>query len=461
MAGRFVSFRFTMVPTPVQEEALRRHAGASRFGYNQALALHIAAKRQAREGVSVSVPYSGFDFINAFNAWKRSLVAGGTPEQPGLPWRAEVFQGVFEEACVDLGRALEARADWFKGERKGACPGKASFKKRATSRASFRIRNKAGVTGTTGATVRFRPLRQEDAGIPCRAVRLPHKVGGVIRLREDTRRLRRLLAKPETVLRFVTISRDLDRWTISVTLETGPLHEAHRFSPEEVANAPAVGIDRGLATFAVLATAEGVELERVTHPRPLRAQLPRLRRASRAHARKVKGSANRRRAQRRLQRVHRRIRNVREDFVRRVTSRLAKTHGRLVLETLCTKGLMRTRLARSIADSAWARFATRLARRVQWHGGEVLYAARTYPSTRRCSACGVVGDALPLSQRQFHCARCGFEADRDTNAAINLAKLAETTPLHAAEKPSEAQNACGGGSAGAGRSRPSSVELPS
>ena len=73
------------------------------------------------------------------------------------------------------------------------------------------------------------------------------------------------------------------------------------------------------------------------------AGLPRLRRHSRAVARKTKGSANQRKARRRQQRHHARIRRRREDVLRRLVSRLAKSHGCWVLETLATKALMRTR----------------------------------------------------------------------------------------------------------------------
>jgi putative transposase len=67
---------------------------------------------------------------------------------------------------------------------------------------------------------------------------------------------------------------------------------------------------------------------------------------------KQRGSRNRRRARERLAQLQRRIGNVRCDFLHRHSSRLAKTHRHLVLESLCTIGLMKTRLARSIADSA-------------------------------------------------------------------------------------------------------------
>lgn len=430
LVSRQTSFVFTLRPTRAQAEVYARHEGAGRFAYNMAIELHKKAKREAAAGATeVWVPVTPLQCLDAFNKWKVTLAAGGTSDAPGLPWRDEVLQLVFEEACKDAGSALMARRAWFRGERKGRCPGFARFKKRGRCRPSFRIRNKGQ------STVRFRALGASDAeGIPHRAVRLPPKVGGVVRVRECTRRLRRLLAKPGTRIHHVTVSQVDGRWRLSVNVETGPLHPAEQVDAD---NAVPVGIDRGLTTFAVLARATGEEVVRIAHPRPLRGALAELRRRSAAVSKKKKGSANRRKAKLHLRKLHTRIRNVRHDFVRRLVSELAKTHGQLVLETLNTQGLMRTSrgMARSLADSAWALFATKLRPKVHWHGGELIEAPRNYPSTRRCSRCGEVGPAVPLSQRQFRCGSCGFEADRDTNAAVNLGQY-PSLPLPTSEKPS-------------------------
>lgn len=110
---------------------------------------------------------------------------------------------------------------------------------------------------------------------------------------------------------------------------------------------------------------------------------------------------------------------------------------------------MRTRLSRSIADSAWALFATLLTYKVAWCGGTLTLADRFYPSTRRCSGCGHVGEALPLSKRTFRCSRCGHEADRDTNAAACLGQYPDLDWPRVAAKQAETKNVCGEESAGA------------
>lgn len=429
---RHTTFCFTLLPTAAQEQALWRHAGAARFAYNQSLGLVKNALEARRGGSNARVPWTGFDLINAFNRWKRSSAAGVDEHgEPGLAWRTEVCQQVFEEGAVDLGRGLAAFSS--RGANGSRTAGFPRFKKRSDGRQSFRIRNKGRevLVGT-----------QEVAS----CVRLPKL--GLVALRECTRKLRRMVAKGRAKILFATVSHEIGgHWRLSVNVEAAAFHPAQR--PHEHATQEPVGIDRGLQTFAVLADASGHEVERITAPRPLRGGIRKLRRSSRSVSRKKKGSRNRYRARVRLARHHRRIGNIRRDFVHRATSRLANTHGHLVLETLSTAGLMRTRMARSLADSAWSMFGRVLAYKLSWRGGTLSLADRFYPSTRRCSGCGHIGDALPLSERTFCCRSCGHEADRDTNAAASLAQYPGLSWPSVAAKQAETINACREESAGA------------
>jgi putative transposase len=464
---RHTTFSFTLLPNRDQEQALRRHVGAARFAFNQCLRLvmnALDAKQQsdridtldtsptentsANESTSATenrVPWSGFDLINAFNTWKRSTEAGAEEAGPGLSWRAEVCQQVFEEAAVDLGRALEAFSSGRKGERAGKKPKFPKFKRKATARQAFRLRSKG-----SGKAAAIRVGEGEQA----RMVRLP-KLGSLC-VRECTRRLRRMLRKDRAKILFATVStREGGRWRVSLNVQALPLHLGRRTRGE--ATSP-VGIDRGLKTFAVVADDEGRELERIDSPRPLQGLLPKLRRQSRALSRKQAGSRNRFRERQRLSRLHGRISNIRHDFLHRHSSRLAQIHSHLVIEQLSISGLIRTRLARSIADSSWALFGTWLVYPAAWYGAELTIADRFYPSTRRCARCGTVGEALSLSERIFRCSSCGHEADRDTNAAACLAQYprvvyspkapASSAWPHVAAKHAETQNVCGEESAG-------------
>jgi putative transposase len=101
-----------------------------------------------------------------------------------------------------------------------------------------------------------------------------------------------------------------------------------------------------------------------------------------------------------------------------------------VIENLNVTGMLANhRLARSISDAGWAEFARILAYKQQWRGGTVLTADRWYPSSGLCPACGTVNSDLKLADRVFSCG-CGHSADRDFNAAVNLACWSENHHVH-------------------------------
>src|SRR5882757_9397594 len=138
--SRHTTFKFCLDATVEQQEVLVRHAGAARFAFNQCLDMVKTALTQRNTGSRVDVPWSGFDLINTFNAWKKTEDAGrvvavdSTGEAEimvtGLPWRREVCQQVFEEAAVDCGRALAAWSDSRCGKRTGKRVGFPRFKKK-------------------------------------------------------------------------------------------------------------------------------------------------------------------------------------------------------------------------------------------------------------------------------------------------------------------------------------------
>jgi len=412
-----------------QQLVLGRHVGAARFAYNQCLALVRQGLDARSVDASVRVPWTGFDLINTFNGWKRSSSAGQvmvvdpagvtTVVPTGLVWRGEVHQQVFEEAAVDLGRALAAFNASRHGTRQGVRVGFPRFRRKTAAVGSFRIRNKTSRIGTTSIRV---------GGVTPRSVTLP-KIGTVV-VREDTRRLRRLLANQRATIMSATIRyrRVTSRWTVSLIVHAADLHPAaqHPLRPEGDSGGW-VGVDRGLSAFVVAADTHGQPLLRVDDPpRPLRAGMAKLRHLSRDLSRKQKRSANRRKAIRQLARQHIRIRNIRHEFLHQVARRLVKTHDRLVMEDLNITGMTANhRLAAAINDAAWAQLARIIDYQQAWHGGQIIYADRWFPSTKTCSRCGALATAVPLSVRVFTCPACGLELDRDVNAAANLATWAE------------------------------------
>jgi putative transposase len=432
--ARQTSFRFTVAATPAVEAALARHAGAARFAYNQCL--HEVKERldARRRDASVEVPWSGFSLVNHINTWKRSQAAGrtwavdpaGQAElvEVGLPWRDQVYAQVFEEAAIDLGRALAAYTDSKTGRRKGRRVGFPRFKRKGRAKESFRLRNRIGKAGATSIRV--------GAADDARAIVLPRI--GPVRVREDTRRLRRLLRPgpdgvPRARIWFATVSRHRGRWILTLNVQAPDLHPSQRH-PDNTDAGGFVGVDRGLAAYAVAATATGTEVTRIPPPRPLARALPKLRRTTKAVSRKRPGSANRAKAARQLARVHGRIADQRRWFTHQVSTGLVKTHDRLCIEDLATANLTRNRhLARSIADAAWGQLGRQLAYKAGWYGTTLAVAPRFFASSKTCSRCGRINDELTLADRVFRCrvadGGCGLVIDRDRNAAVNLAAWAE------------------------------------
>jgi putative transposase len=430
--ARHTTFQLTADPTAEQARVLARHVGASRFAYNQGLRLHLdARKHAAREGSdSVAVPWTGFDLINAFNAWKRSEAAGrrividrtgyADVEVTGLAWRAEVSAQVFEEAAVDLGKALQAWTNSRRGKRAGTAVGHPRFKRKHPDRGSFRMRCRV-LKSKSGerATIRI----GEDGP---RSVTLPGI--GAIQVREDTRKVRRMITNGRARILYATVSRRNGRWRISLNVDAADLHPATQHPTQDgEAHSGWVGVDRGLHAPVVAGTADGAEALRVaTAPRALKTAQPVLRALQKAVSRKTKGSANRREAARRLAREYGRVRDRRHHFLHQVSNALVKTHDRLVLEDLNIEGMLANhKVAAAISDAAWGEFARKVRYKQAWRGGLVLLADRWFPSSKTCCACGGVKTTLTLADRAYECDRCGHTLDRDLNAAVNLAAWGE------------------------------------
>ncbi len=426
--SRHTTFKFCLDPTVEQHQVLARHAGAARFAFNQCLGMVKTALTQRKTDLDTGVPWSGFDLINAFNEWKKTEAAGrvfavdthGVAEAvvTGLAWRHQVCQQVFEEAAVDCGRALKAWSDSRSGTRKGKRVGFPQFKKKTDAARSFRLRNKHP---------KDRPaaIRVGDHNRP-RSIMLPGI--GRVRVHDDTRRLRRMLAKDGAKILFATVTRHAGRWWLSLNVEAANLHPTQQHRARDVGDHGGwVGVDRGLSAFLVAADADGREVARIADaPKALAGGMKRQQRLAKSLSRKKKGSANRRQAAAKLARHHHHVANVRSHFLHHVSNELVKTHDRLVIEDLNVCGMLRNRrLARAISDAGWTEFARLLRYKQAWRAGTLAVADRWYPSSKLCPACGALRGDLKLADRVFMCG-CGLSADRDTNAAVNLARWGQT-----------------------------------
>ena len=103
-----------------------------------------------------------------------------------------------------------------------------------------------------------------------------------------------------------------------------------------------------------------------------------------------------------------------------LTTRLVRDFDVICIEDLNIKGLARGLQARAIHDAAFGEVHRQLVYKSDWYGKIVVEVDRWYPSSKTCSECLHTLDALRLAERWWQCPRCGFQHDRDVNAARNL-----------------------------------------
>ena len=294
-------------------------------------------------------------------------------------WLGGVASVALVQACQDARRAYRNWFDSLSGKRKGRKVGHPRFRSRKDSRQSIRLtRNGFGVTP--------------------RGVRVA-KVGNVAL--EWSRRL-------PSIPSSVTLIREGDgRYYASfvVEVEDIPL----------LPNRHDVGIDLGLDRL--VSTSDG---EIVPNPRHLRRKAHKLATLQRALARRVKGSANRRKAVHRVAVAHRKVRERCLDAHHKLAVALVRDNQAVYIEDLAVSGLARTRLAKSVHDAGWATLVRLLEEKAARRHRQVVKVGRWFPSSQLCSACGHRDGPKPLDVRSWACTSCGACHDRDVNAAINI-----------------------------------------
>jgi len=362
-----------------QITACLKHAGCARKAYNWGL----ARKEEAR---AARLPMPNARQLH------RELNALKTTE---FPYMYEVSKCAPQEALIDLDHAfthffrkvnLKKQGKW-----RGKC-GYPKFKSRKKGIGGFRL---------TGAIHVFE-----------KSIQLPRL--GTLRLKE------KLYLPRNAKIGSATITEQAGRWYVFICV-----HE--ELAEPEPATGPVIGVDLGVKTLATVS--DGRE---IANPKALRKRLKRLQRLSRWHSRKHKGSANRKKAQRRLARMHARIAHVRQDALHKATAGLvAKNKSSdqrpavMVIEDLHVSGMLKNRhLSRAIADVGWYEFRRQIEYKARDAGCLVHVVSRWEPSSKTCSGCGRINEDLTLADRVFICQECGLTIDRDFNAAQNLAALA-------------------------------------
>ena len=364
-----LGFKTELKLNNIQRTQLARHAGTARHTYNWGLALCKSILDHNK-----SNPEDKIRFPSAIDLHKW-LVAIVKPEKP---WYKDVSKCAPQYALRDL------RIAWERCFKK--ISGVPRFKKKGRSD-SFELDGAIKIRGT-------------------RKIQVPRI--GILKTYEDL---------PQVPVKSVTISRTAFGWFISFRIS-----QDLSITPK---TEDVVGVDLGVKSLATLST--GVVFEGAKSYRLYESKLSRLQWLNRH---KVIGSANWKKAQLKIARLHQKIANIRLDTLHKLTTYLAKNHSKVVIEDLNVSGMMANRkLASTIASIGFYEFRRQLEYKCKLYGSSLVIADRWLPSSKTCSSCGVKKETLERSERVFQCSSCSLQIDRDLNAAINLKKVASHATL--------------------------------
>jgi putative transposase len=216
-----------------------------------------------------------------------------------------------------------------------------------------------------------------------------------------------------------TVNKIADTWEVSILYDTEDKLEI------PIPKRETVGVDLGVKTAITLSSGEKID-----SPKPLKKYLRKLKRSQRRLSNRKKGSKRCERQRMKVARIHRRIRNIRKDFLHKATTKIVDENQIIVLEDLNVKGMLRNHcLARAISDIGFGEFRRQIEYKAEWKGRKVIFADRFFPSSRLCPVCDHIHDGLTLKDREFICPKCNYHCDRDINAAENLESIT-TTQAH-------------------------------
>ena len=367
-----ISKKIRILPTPEQEVQLWKTAGASRWAHN-----YVVASKNEDPDLEEKV------------LRKRVTQLKKTEE---YSWLNEVGNEAIKQSVIDCFKSYRDR-------------GRARFHKKTTTRPSFHLKHES--------------LRRVDSfHVQC------EKLGHV-----KTAESFPNLPTNQRYYSIPTISYDNKYWYLSVCIE---IEVSNLESPTDP-----VGIDLGIKDLAVVATDKKhvrtfSSINKTVRVKKLERKLRRYqRKLNRQRLMKpsdtdLSSLNNYQKTMRKIQLLHRTLTNIRDNYLHQVTTWVVKTKpSAIVLENLAVKNMMKNRhLAKAIQDQKFYTFRTMIKYKAAKQSIPVILADRFLPSSKTCHNCGCVKRNLSLSERTFTCEECGYSMDRDINAAMNLAHLA-------------------------------------
>ena len=372
------SFKTEINPTEEQKARIRRTIGTCRYVYNFYL------------GHNKALHDNGEKFMTgkSFSLWLNNEYI---PDNPDKTWIREVYSKAvkksIEDGCTAFTRFFKHQSDFPKFKKKGKSDVKMYF------------------------------VRNNPKDCQCERHRLKIPTLGWIRIKEKGYIP---TTKDGYMIRSGTVSVKTDRFYVSVLVEIPDVNINNNLNE-------GIGIDLGLKDFAIISNGKTYRnINKSAGLKKLEKQLIREQRSlSRKYENLKKGEstqrANIQKQKLKVQKLHHKMDNIRTDYINKTIAEIVKTKpSYITIEDLNVKGMMKNRcLSKAVASQKFYEFRKRLKAKCDEKGIELRVADRFYPSSKTCHHCGSIRKNLKLSDRIYRC-ECGYVADRDLNAALNL-----------------------------------------
>lgn len=374
------AYKIEIKPTKEQKIKINKTIGVSRYVYN----FYLIHNKEIYEKEKRFV--SGMEF----SKWLNNEYI---PNNPDKVWIKEVSSKAVKQAIMNADGAFKK---FF--NRKSKFP-KFKKKKKQSVKAYFPKNNKT------------------DWTIERHRVKIPTL--GWVRLKEYG--YIPLNAKVSSG----TVSQQADRYYVSILVEEESNINNKLYSE-------GIGIDLGLKDFAILSNKNVYKnINKSAKIRKIEKQLKREQRSlSRKYEsfkkqkNKKEGETTRQNIQKKVlkvQKLHRRLYNIRTDYINKIVAEIVKTKPKYVtIEDLNISGMMKNKhLSKAISSQKFSEFKAKLISKCKNNDIEVRLVDRFYPSSKLCNKCGKIKKDLKLSDRIYKC-ECGYKEDRDLNASFNL-----------------------------------------
>ena len=372
------SFKTEINPTEEQKARIRRTIGICRYVYNFYL------------GHNKALHDNGEKFMTgkSFSLWLNNEYI---PNNPDKTWIREVYSKAvkksIEDGCTAFTRFFKHQSDFPKFKKKGKSDVKMYF------------------------------VRNNPKDCQCERHRLKIPTLGWVRIKEKGYIP---TTKDGYMIRSGTVSVKAGRFYVSVLVEIPDINIDNNSNE-------GIGIDLGLKDFAIVSNGKTYRnINKSAGLKKLEKQLIREQRSlSRKYENLKKGEstqrANIQKQKLKVQKLHHKMDNIRTDHINKTIAEIVKTKpSYITIEDLNVKGMMKNRcLSKAVASQKFYEFRKRLKAKCDEKGIELRVADRFYPSSKTCHHCGSVRKNLKLSDRIYRC-ECGYVADRDLNAALNL-----------------------------------------